>query len=396
MAAAHGALTGRPAAVLVTRAVGSSNLAIALHAAHADSAPLIAIVGQVTRSSRGREAFQEADLVATLGGLCRWAREVRDVAALPGALDEALRRATTGRPGPVLLGIPRTSSTSRSHRQRPHRDRHRAGTAARPGAGPDDGQAGPPPPPRRGAPRHPRRRRRPPLSGDGRPRAPGGDGGPARGDCLAAARCLPQRPRPLSRDERLLRRADRAAEAPRGGRHAGARLSPQPGGLVRVDRACPRHALGARRPGASRCPCPSAPDDRRRLDARTFVRRPAGPWWAACWPWTRSSAGADANAADRAAYEAARVVDGEPWDGPGLHPGRVVTALGGSCRPTPSSRPTRATSGAGPAPCGCATGDLPGLHRRRHGLRPPRRESRHRSPRRDGRLSPSSATAAWG
>jgi acetolactate synthase-1/2/3 large subunit len=106
MAAAHGALTGRPAAVVVTRAVGAANLAIALHAAHADSAPMIAIVGQVDRPSRGREAFQEVDLVATFGGLCRWAREVRDVAALPGALDEALRKATTGRPGPVLLSLP--------------------------------------------------------------------------------------------------------------------------------------------------------------------------------------------------------------------------------------------------------------------------------------------------
>jgi acetolactate synthase I/II/III large subunit len=98
MATAHGALTGRPAAVLVTRAVGAANLSIALHAAHADSVPLIALVGQVDRAARGREAFQEADIVATFGGLCRWAREVRDVAALPGALDEALRKATPGRP----------------------------------------------------------------------------------------------------------------------------------------------------------------------------------------------------------------------------------------------------------------------------------------------------------
>ena len=105
MAAAHGALTGRPAAVLVTRAVGAANLAVALHAAQADSVPMIVIVGQVERAARGREAFQEADVVATFGGLCRWAREVRDVAALPGALDDAFRRATTGRPGPVLLSI---------------------------------------------------------------------------------------------------------------------------------------------------------------------------------------------------------------------------------------------------------------------------------------------------
>src|SRR5665811_2551542 len=61
---------------------------------------------RVERSTRGREGFQEVDLASTIGGYCRWAREVRDAAALPAILDEALRRATTGRPGPVLLSLP--------------------------------------------------------------------------------------------------------------------------------------------------------------------------------------------------------------------------------------------------------------------------------------------------
>jgi len=99
MAAAVGALTGRPAAVLATRAVGATNLAIGLHAAHADSAPLIALVGQVDRSVRGREAFQEIDLAGTIGRLCRWTAEVRDAASLPAMLDEALRKAMNGPPG---------------------------------------------------------------------------------------------------------------------------------------------------------------------------------------------------------------------------------------------------------------------------------------------------------
>ena len=98
MAAASAALSGHPTAVLATRAVGAANLAIGLHVAHADSLPVIALVGQVERSVRGREA--------TIGGYCRWAREVRDVATLPGIMDEALRRATSGRPGPVLLSLP--------------------------------------------------------------------------------------------------------------------------------------------------------------------------------------------------------------------------------------------------------------------------------------------------
>ena len=106
MAAASAALSGHPAAVLGTRAVGAANLAIGLHVAHADSLPVIALVGQVERSTRGREGFQEVDLAATIGGYCRWAREVREVAALPAIIDEALRRATAGRPGPVLLSLP--------------------------------------------------------------------------------------------------------------------------------------------------------------------------------------------------------------------------------------------------------------------------------------------------
>ena len=64
MAEAHGQLTGRPAACLGTRAVGSSNLAIGIHTARQDSSPMFAIVGQVERAHRGHEAFQEIDQVA--------------------------------------------------------------------------------------------------------------------------------------------------------------------------------------------------------------------------------------------------------------------------------------------------------------------------------------------
>lgn len=106
MAEAYGQLTGRPAAVIVTRAVGAANLGIALHTALADSTPLLAIAGQVERRFLGREAFQEADLVGSVGALAKWAAEPAAAAELPALVDEALRRATTGRPGPVLLSIP--------------------------------------------------------------------------------------------------------------------------------------------------------------------------------------------------------------------------------------------------------------------------------------------------
>ena len=106
MAEAHGNLTGRPAACVGTRAVGSSNLAIGIHTARQDSSPMFALVGQVERAHRGHEAFQEIDQVATIGGLAKWAGEPTEAAAVPGILTEALRQVLGGRPGPVLLSLP--------------------------------------------------------------------------------------------------------------------------------------------------------------------------------------------------------------------------------------------------------------------------------------------------
>jgi acetolactate synthase-1/2/3 large subunit len=106
MAEAHGQLTGRPAACIGTRAVGASNLAIGIHTAFADSTPMFVIVGGVERSSRGREAFQEVDLVRTFGNLAKWSSELTDAGDVAATMGQAIRQALSGRPGPVLLGIP--------------------------------------------------------------------------------------------------------------------------------------------------------------------------------------------------------------------------------------------------------------------------------------------------
>ncbi len=105
MAEAHGNLTGRPAACIGTRAVGSANLAIGIHTARQDSTPMFALVGQVERAHRGHEAFQEIDQVGTIGGLAKWAAEPADAAGTADVLREALRQAMGGRPGPVLLSL---------------------------------------------------------------------------------------------------------------------------------------------------------------------------------------------------------------------------------------------------------------------------------------------------
>ena len=106
MGAAVGQLTGRPALCVATRGPGAANLAIGLHAAQADSVPLIAIVGQVRRELRGREAFQEMDLVSVFQSLVKWAGEVKDAADAVPLLERAISASIKGRPGPVLLSVP--------------------------------------------------------------------------------------------------------------------------------------------------------------------------------------------------------------------------------------------------------------------------------------------------
>ena len=127
MAEAYGQLTGRPAACLGTRAVGASNLAIGIHTARQDSTPMFALVGQVQREFLGREAFQEIDQVATLGGLAKWAAQPMTAEEIPAVMAEAVRQALGGRPGTGPAGrSPRTSST---------RSPPSAGPAAQPRAG---------------------------------------------------------------------------------------------------------------------------------------------------------------------------------------------------------------------------------------------------------------------
>jgi acetolactate synthase-1/2/3 large subunit len=106
MAEAHGQLTGRPAVAVGTRAVGASNLAIGIHTARQDSSPMFAIVGQVERAFRGREAFQEIDQPVTIGGLAAHAAELTVPEDVPRQVGEAVRAALTGRPGPAFLAIP--------------------------------------------------------------------------------------------------------------------------------------------------------------------------------------------------------------------------------------------------------------------------------------------------
>ncbi|HEX5194249.1 MAG TPA: thiamine pyrophosphate-dependent enzyme [Solirubrobacteraceae bacterium] len=106
MACAHGQLTGRPGIFFATRGPGATQASVAVHTARQGSVPLIVFVGQVPRSHRNREAFQEVDLDAMFAPLAKWAATVDDPARIPEYVARAYRVATSGRPGPVVLALP--------------------------------------------------------------------------------------------------------------------------------------------------------------------------------------------------------------------------------------------------------------------------------------------------
>jgi acetolactate synthase-1/2/3 large subunit len=106
MAAAAAHLTGRPQVVMGTRTVGAANAAIGIHTARQDSAPLVALFGQVRTPFRGREAFQESDLATGIGSLAKWAAEPTSASAAHEVIGDAIRQLGHGRPGPILLALP--------------------------------------------------------------------------------------------------------------------------------------------------------------------------------------------------------------------------------------------------------------------------------------------------
>lgn len=106
MADADAKMTGRPAAVAATRGVGASNLAIGVHTAYQDSTPMIVMLGQAERQFLGREAFQELDLPDFYRQVTKWAVTAHQADRIPELVSEAVRIATSGRPGPVMIALP--------------------------------------------------------------------------------------------------------------------------------------------------------------------------------------------------------------------------------------------------------------------------------------------------
>ena len=325
MAEAHGQLTGRPALCLGTRAVGAANLSIGIHTALQDSSPMFAAVGQVDRRFLGREAFQEVDQVATFGGLAKSAAEphsVEDVAPMVSAL---IREALSGRPGPVLLSLPEDLLDE------PMPDDARLDTSRPAAPRPTDADV---------------REVIELLASAERPVILAGAGvlrARTSSDLLRVAEYLSvpviaswRRADIIGNDHPLylgmaglsspatVRERLDAADALL---VIGCRLNEMTSYAYQVPRPGLRWAhvdVEPRRPGG--LPPADLPIE---ADARAFLKaivaRLAGK---AVLDAERVRTRQAHNEADRAAWEAATVVDATPWDGPGVHPGRTVATLG--------------------------------------------------------------------
>jgi acetolactate synthase-1/2/3 large subunit len=325
MAEAHAQLTGRPAACIGTRAVGGSNLAIGIHTAFSDSSPMFAFIGQVELASRGREGFQEIDVAGTIGGLAKWAAEPTDVASATRAAVDAVDQALNGRPGPVVLSVAedlldqivapeQAPALSRTPPPRPTDDQVRdvlrlLTSAERPVI----------------------------LAGAGVLRARTSNdlirlaellrvpviASWRRGDVISTDHPLslgmtgygaphPVRDR-LAQADAMLVVGSRLGEITTFGwtvPAAGTRWA-------HVDIA-PGPVAGSLSPAAMTITS----------DARLFLRAAVSRLESTgVLDATSTDARAERNAQDRAAWEAATVVDGHAWSGPGVHPGRVITTL---------------------------------------------------------------------
>jgi acetolactate synthase-1/2/3 large subunit len=112
MADGYARATGRPGVVLVTSGPGATNTVTGLLTALMDSAPIIVITGQTNRVNLGKDAFQEADVTGITYPVVKHSYLVKDPSEIPRVLREAFHIATSGRPGPVLIDVPKDVSSA--------------------------------------------------------------------------------------------------------------------------------------------------------------------------------------------------------------------------------------------------------------------------------------------
>lgn len=102
--------TGKLGVAVVTSGPGATNAITGIADAMSDSVPLLVFTGQVARAGIGKDAFQEADIVGITMPITKYNYQVREIADIPRIIAEAVHIATTGRPGPVVIDLPKDIS----------------------------------------------------------------------------------------------------------------------------------------------------------------------------------------------------------------------------------------------------------------------------------------------
>lgn len=104
-------VTGKPGVVFATSGPGATNLVTGITDAMIDSIPLVIFTGQVAKNVIGTDAFQEADVIGITTPITKYNYQVNDLEDLPSIVREAFHIASTGRPGPVVIDIPKNIAT---------------------------------------------------------------------------------------------------------------------------------------------------------------------------------------------------------------------------------------------------------------------------------------------
>jgi len=115
--------SGKPGVVLVTSGPGATNVVTALTDAYMDSVPLVCISGQVPTHLIGTDAFQECDTTGITRPCTKHNWLVKDINDLPRIIHEAFEVATTGRPGPVLVDIPKDVQFAKAKYSKPKKEK---------------------------------------------------------------------------------------------------------------------------------------------------------------------------------------------------------------------------------------------------------------------------------
>ncbi len=112
MAEGYAIVTGRPGVAMVTSGPGATNVVTPLSNAYMDSTPLVVVSGQVPTGAIGTDAFQECDITGVTMGITKHNWLVQSAEDIPRVVAAAFHVATTGRPGPVLIDVPKDVSNA--------------------------------------------------------------------------------------------------------------------------------------------------------------------------------------------------------------------------------------------------------------------------------------------